>query len=461
VDKSKEFAKAPVADGKRDIGRLIDKFCLNEKIQKEELLDYFQIYADLNDKKRALIHKVNDYLNKYYDFRYNVVIGGIEMKRKIDKEFKVLDDRLYWTLFSELEFKNMPIGENRFRALLTSEDFSGSYHPFKEYIYSLPEWDGKTDYLKEYISQVELEDESKRAYLEECWKRWSIAAVCGWCEDIPSPYYVNQTCIVFYSGQAKQKTTFFSTLVPDELKMQYYKVGFSELNRNDKEADLPLATKMIINLDEMEQYNKPELGEFKSKVTLAQISLRKAYGRMETNLKRRASFVGSLNKEEFLTDVTGTRRFLTFTIKYINIKDFDINKCWAQAYALWKRGERYWFNTSEIEVIEKENSRYKSNSMIAEMLLRYYRLPTEEDSFMNSTKFLTATDIADNFAKLQPRLNLNNSVVREIGICLKEQGYQKEMKRMNGKPVYVWNVCPVEGRKLENMDGSEVKDTPI
>lgn len=461
MDKSKEFAQAPTRDAKRDIGKLVDKFCLDHRVQREELLDYFQVYADLNDKKRALIHKVNDYLSKYYDFRYNIVIGGIEVKRKIDKEYKVMDDRMYWTLFSELEFKNMPIGENRFRALITSEDFSGSYHPFKEYIYSLEEWDGKTDYLKEFISQVELEDETKRKYFEECWKKWSMAAVVGWCEDTPTPYFVNQTCIVFYSGQAKQKTTFFSTLIPDELKMQYYKVGFAELNRNDKEADLPLATKMIINLDEMEQYNKPELGEFKSKITLAQISLRKAYGRMETNLKRRASFVGSLNKEEFLTDVTGTRRFLTFTIKYINIKDYDINKCWAQAYALWKRGDRYWFTPDEIEKIESENSRYKSNSMIGDMLLRYYKQPDKDDLTNFSVEYLTATDIANYFAKEQPRLNLNNSVVREIGLCLKEQGYKKEMKRINGKPIYVWPVHKVEGRKLEDMDGNEIKDTPF
>lgn len=450
-------------EASRDIGRLIDKFCLDQKVQKEELIEYMQLFADAKNKGNGVnIQKVEEFLKSKYDFRYNIVLGNMEAKNKNQADYCEMDDRVYWTMFHKLDRTGLRIAENRLRGMLTSEDFSSDYHPFQEYINGLPEWDQKKDYIKEFISQVKLEDESKRAYFEECFKRWCIAAVVGWYVDTPDEYFVNQTCLVFVGNQGVQKTTWFGHLVPKNMRLKYYKKGYKELNRNDKEAGLPLATRMIINLDELQSMNKADIEDIKSVITESQIDLRRAYGRMYTFLKRRASFVASINKEEFLSDITGTRRFLTFFVDGITQNEsLNIDNVYAQAFYLFKKGEKYWFDKDEIVVIEKENDRFKLKTMVEEMLIKTYRVPAKEDFDMNDYDRITATDAAHAFAQAEPRLNLNNSVIREIGTIFKARGFQKKIYRVNGSPIHLWLVKKVEKQNITELDGSVVNDSLI
>ena len=68
----------------------------------------------------------------------------------------------------------------------------------------------------------------------------------------------------------------------------------------------------------VENLNKTELGSLKALITQSAIKLRKAYGIFNESFVRRASFVGSVNEVEFLTDPTGNRRYLV-----VNCKDIE------------------------------------------------------------------------------------------------------------------------------------------
>jgi predicted P-loop ATPase len=463
MSKGKEFAGAPTRDAKRDIGRLIDKFCLNEKVLKEELIDYLQLFVEANSKGNGVnINKVEKFLKDRYDFRYNLVLGNMEVKNKSQADYCEMDDRVYWTMFHKLDKGGLRIAENRLRGMLISEEFSDDYHPFKEYLSALPEWDKKTDHIKEFIAQVKLEDESKRAYLEECFKRWCIGAVCGWWEDEPDEYLVNQTCLVFVGNQGVKKTTWFRRLVPKHLRMKYYKNGYRELGRNDKEAELPLATRMVINLDELQAMNKADIEDIKSIITKAQVDLRRAYGRMYTFLKRRASFVASINREEFLSDITGTRRFLTFWTDSIKVdENLEIDNVYAQAFYLYKQKVKYWFDTDEIVEVEKENDRFKLKTLIEEMHIANYKVPSEKEMNLNEFDLVTASQASHHFATLEPRLNINNSVTREIGMIFRARGFQKKGVKENGSTIYKWIAKKTEKAEVTELDGSALKNDDL
>ena len=75
---------------------------------------------------------------------------------------------------------------------------------------------------------------------------------------------------------------------------------------------------MLINLDELETLNKSEIGEMKELITKGTIRQRLPYARNNSSLIRRSSFVGSVNNGQFLTDITGNRRFLCFQALSIN-----------------------------------------------------------------------------------------------------------------------------------------------
>jgi len=82
-----------------------------------------------------------------------------------------------------------------------------------------------------------------------------------------------------------------------------------------------LATRMLINLDEMESYNKTDIGVMKSVISTAQVSLRLPYGRTAQNMKRRASFCGSINDRQFLRDETGSRRWFIIEVDTIDFNN--------------------------------------------------------------------------------------------------------------------------------------------
>ena len=63
--------------------------------------------------------------------------------------------------------------------------------------------------------------------------------------------------------------------------------------------------------------------------------------------------MASVNESGFLTDATGSRRFLPVNAQHIDIsaaQGLDIDQVWAEAHALFRQGYRYWFNAAEIEL---------------------------------------------------------------------------------------------------------------
>ena len=83
--------------------------------------------------------------------------------------------------------------------------------------------------------------------------------------------------------------------------------------------------------------NRDEIGFLKSLMTQKDVELRKPYGYFEEHYKRRSSFIGSINRLEFLNDPTGSRRFLCFAVEKINYEhDIDMDGVYAQALYLFE-----------------------------------------------------------------------------------------------------------------------------
>jgi predicted P-loop ATPase len=96
---------------------------------------------------------------------------------------------------------------------------------------------------------------------------------------------------------------------------------------------------------------------------------------------------------EFLTDETGSVRWLCFEIKNIDwtYKDkVEINKCWAQAYGMYSEGLEVEMNKDEIEANEKRNSKFQQLSSEAEMIPHYLKASDEKTL---GALFLSATEI--------------------------------------------------------------------
>ena len=109
---------------------------------------------------------------------------------------------------------------------------------------------------------------------------------------------------------------------------------------------------LIINIDDqLKALNKRDENELKNLITCPQVKYRMPYEKHIEERPHLASFVASVNGNDFLTDPTGSRRFLPFEVLAIDIdraKSIPMDAVYSEAKTLLNEGFRYWFNDEEI-----------------------------------------------------------------------------------------------------------------
>ena len=401
------------------------------------------------EEEPALIDKLENFLNNRYKFRYNEVLGKLEYKRVNGKVWKYITDFKENSILREIQKAKVRCSINSLRNLLHS-DFCEMYDPFKDYFEDLPEYTGDRDYIEELALTITT---TKPDLWQECFKKWFVAMVACVLDE----KQINQTVIVFSGKQGLGKTTWIEKLMPRELK-QYIFSG--TVNPNNKDTLIHLAECMLINLDELENLNRTEIGSLKELITKTHIRMRKAYGHNNENMPRRASFAGSVNTAQFLNDTTGSRRFLCFELENIEYQhEVDINLCYAQAYKLYKDGFRHWFNQEEIKDINANNEQYQLMSPEEELLLTWFEPATRE----TANAFLNASQIAVRLATVA-NINVTDGTVNKLGKALKKHGFTRIVR--NKSYVYVVTVLDVDevdrrARKKDHQNKDNVVNGKI
>jgi predicted P-loop ATPase len=220
--------------------------------------------------------------------------------------------------------------------------------------------------------------------------------------------------------QNSGKSTFCRFLCPPQLS-EY----FTENIGTDKDSLIALTNNFLINMDELATLSRSEINSLKSMISRNHVNLRMPYGRRQVNLPRRANFVGSTNKDEFLTDETGSVRWLCFEL--IDKIDFDyklkvnIDLVWKQAYELYKAGFQFELTQEELEYNEQRNRKYQTTTTEYDLISEYFE-PCEEKLKVN---FKNRSDILIYLKNLDELKSLN-IIANNIGKSLKLLGYKLE-----------------------------------
>ena len=387
---------------------------------------------DEDDEKIRItpIDKLENFLSTRYNFRHNIVSGKLEYQLLSNtsplgrpggakKKWNVMNDFIENSMLRECLKGRIKTNLSSLRNLLYS-DFCELFNPFEDYFFNLPTYDEKTDYITELANTITT---TKQDLWQQCFKKWLVAMVgCVLDEKV-----INHTVIVFSGKQGLGKTTWVEKLVPKQLK-EYLFSG--TINPNNKDTLVQLAECMLINLDELENLNRSEIGSLKEIITKTQIRMRKAYGHNNVTMPRRASFAGSVNTAQFLNDSTGSRRFLCFELEGIKYQhNVDINMAFSQALFLFKSGFRYWFDQEEIKNITENNEQYQLHSPEEELLLTWFE-PCEKEK---ANVFLNASQIAAKLAE-KAKINITDGTINKLGKALKKHNFIRLKK--NGIAVY-------------------------
>lgn len=393
------------------------------------------------EEKPSFIDRLENFLNYRYSFRYNIVTGKMEYKTIKATLWKPVTDFVENSILREILKAKVKCNINTLRNLLHS-DFCQQYDPFKDYFEELINEEDETDYITELANTITT---TRQDLWLECFKKWFVAMVA--C--VTNEKAINQTVIVFSGKQGLGKTTWIEKLIPKPLKDYMFS---GAINPNNKDTLIHLAECMLINLDELENLNRTEIGTLKELITKTHIRIRKAYGHNNETLPRRASFAGSVNTAQFLNDTTGSRRFLCFEVEHIEYThNIDINLAYAQAKQLYKNGFRYWFNQEEIKEINSNNEQYQLRSPEEELLLTWFEIADREtaNSFLNTSQI--AAKLAD-----KAKLNITDGTVMKLGKALKKHGYLRLSKKIG----YVYAVRELSWDEVEQKNKQKEPPTP-
>lgn len=385
--------------------------------KKEHKKHWSEVYAS--------VEEIQQFLSDRIYLRHNVITGRVEYRvPEADQfaedsglvasgEWQPVSDRVVNSLWAQLSKTKTVRAQDIFRVM--ESDFVPDFHPFRYYLDRLPPWDGESDYILEMSVSVTVKgDVEEQMLFYEYLKRWLVGMVAAWVD----PKVVNNVILVLIGEQGSYKTTWFNYLLPPELSRYFYtKTNANRMGRDDL---LTLAQYGLVCCEELDTMKPSELNQLKAAVTMPSIDERAAYAHFHEHRKHIASFCGTGNNVQFLSDPTGNRRWLPFEVEHIRSPrddPFDYAGIYAQAYALYRQGFHYWFSQAEIRRLSQHNRQFETPRLECELVQLYFRQPTGADSgvFMSVARAMQIVS-ANISQKLSPV---------HLGRALGELGFQR------------------------------------
>ena len=401
---------------------------------KEHKASWQETYASIDD--------IMTFLDNHVMLRHNVVTGRVEYRfpttyyNKTPTEWQPISDRVVNSLWTDMARGN-PVRIQDIQRVIES-DYVPDYDPFRFYMDNLPLWnEDKDDYIMELAMSVIVKGEAEEQMLFcQCLKKWLVGMVACWLD----PKVVNNVILVLIGEQGSYKTTWFSYLLPPELR-SYFRIK-TNASRMTKDDLLALTQYGLVCYEELDTMGNRELNELKSAVTMPSIDERPAYGRYHEHRRHLASFCGTGNNVQFLSDPTGNRRWLPFEVDSImspRMFPFNYEGIYSQARRLYRDGFQYWFSQSEIQRLNSHNRQFETPRLETELVDIYFRKPNEHETgeFMpvaramqiiggNTTQKLSAVMIGRAFTELGYECRRTNHsrgylVVQRSGLEIKER----------------------------------------
>ena len=396
--------------------------------------------------------EIESYFSTHYDFRFNTVLGRTEFSPQYANVYSKVSRYDINTFRRELDSEKGIITSADNLYSIIESSFSPRINPIQEYFKTLPTVDASEVLYKIEINQCAIANLASCVTVRNSEKwlpyltKWLVAVVTNAMDDRECR---NHTCLVLTGEQGKFKTTFLDLLCPPALKGYSYT---GKIYPQEKDTLTYIGQNLIVNIDDqLKALNKRDENELKNLITCPMVKYRMPYDKYVEEHPHLASFVASVNGNDFLTDPTGSRRFLPFEVLAIDIeraKEISMDAVYTEAKALLNAGFRYWFNDEEITELYKESEDFQVQTAEMELLLRCFEKPTEDNphcTYMTTTEILAYLGVYTH----QPL------TLKRMGEALKRAGFEKVSKRREGcSPVYVYKIRKIHPCPLVNSCSS-------
>lgn len=275
-----------------------------------------------------------------------------------------------------------------------------AYHPVRDWMSTLPKWDGK-DRVQEILDTV-LEIEYFNG-VEKLPKilltKWLVSCVAA----VMAKTYRGRGVLTFQGAQEIGKTSFFRSIVPKEHFESWFKDGV-HIDTKDKDSVKRVISHWIVELGEIEGMFKKEISALKAFITSDEDILRLPYERKSEKYPRRTIMCATVNDHNFLNDPTGSSRFWVITAKSIRYNHgIDISQLWAQALKLYNDGVSWWLEGEEKDWLTVSNANFYELDAHAELIKIKFDLEALKMDQCRTKVMLTTEVVLELGLKPEPR----------------------------------------------------------
>ena len=241
-----------------------------------------------------------------------------------------------------------------------------SYHPIRDYLSSLPEWDRTPRNETLLIDYLGAPD---NRYVRAVTRKTLCAAV----KRVLQPGIKFDTMLVLNGPQGVGKSTLIA-----KLGGEWFNDSLSLNDTKDKTAAEKLQGFWIMEIGELAGLRKAEVETLRSFLSRQNDIYRASFGKRATPHLRQCVFFGTTNEESgYLRDTTGNRRFWPVKTPGTGYKHSwqltreEIDQIWAEALYYVNSGEKIYLD-SDLDALAQEEQREAMQTDEREGLVREY-----------------------------------------------------------------------------------------
>lgn len=346
------------------------------------------------------------------NLRFNEMTQEIEWRGKPIEDPDVVDIRLL------LERENYQPQDRDVRPAIDRVCRESAYNPVVDYLTPL-KWDG-TKRLHRWMQT--LLGAPDTPFVQLVGPKVLISAVARAME----PGCKVDTIVVLEGDQGLKKSSAIATLFGEE----YTAESVSLFDQHSKMV-MQMMGAWCVELAEFVAVIRKDMNAVKGLISMRSDRVVLPYAKSASTHPRRCIFFGTINPDDmgYLTDGTGNRRYWPVSVTKIDIAGIieKRDQLWAEAYHLYREGERWWLDGDENALAEVETSERQEQDAWAPVLAEKLAMVDEVTSDIALTQLGIPHERKDKRAQMR------------VAKALKEIGFvSKTPKDRNGKTYRIW-----------------------